>query len=72
MLGQLWGSREPGRGSWQGGGAVPAGLANGKPGIQARENSLGSFLKNKQTLMFNGYADQVAKMYEGMDLKKFY
>jgi sulfoxide reductase catalytic subunit YedY len=39
---------------------------------QARENSLGSFLKNKQTLMFNGYADQVAKMYEGMDLKKFY
>jgi len=39
---------------------------------QARENSLGSFLKNKQTLMFNGYADQVAKLYEGMDLKKFY
>jgi len=39
---------------------------------QARENSLGSFLKNKETLMFNGYADQVAKLYEGMDLKKFY
>lgn len=39
---------------------------------QARENSLGSFLKNKQTLMFNGYGDQVAKLYEGMDLKKFY
>ncbi len=39
---------------------------------QARENSLGSFLKNKETLMFNGYADQVAKLYEGMDLKKLY
>lgn len=39
---------------------------------QARENSLGSLLKNKPTLMFNGYADQVAKLYEGMDLKKFY
>jgi sulfoxide reductase catalytic subunit YedY len=39
---------------------------------QARENSLGSFIKNKQTLMFNGYGDQVAKLYEGMDLRKFY
>ncbi len=39
---------------------------------QARENSLGSLLKNKPTLMFNGYADQVASLYAGMDLKKFY
>jgi len=23
-------------------------------------------------MMFNGYADQVASMYAGMDLKKFY
>jgi sulfoxide reductase catalytic subunit YedY len=39
---------------------------------QARERSLGSFAKNKPTLMFNGYADQVAKLYEGMDLSKYY
>jgi sulfoxide reductase catalytic subunit YedY len=39
---------------------------------QARETVLGTFLRNKPTLMFNGYADQVAKLYEGMDLKKFY
>jgi len=39
---------------------------------QARERPLGGLVKNKPTLMFNGYADQVAKLYEGMDLKKFY
>ena len=39
---------------------------------QARERVLGGFLKNKPTLMFNGYGDQVAKLYAGMDLKKFY
>jgi hypothetical protein len=25
-----------------------------------------------KTLMFNGYADQVASLYNGMDLKKFH
>jgi sulfoxide reductase catalytic subunit YedY len=39
---------------------------------QDRENSLGTLVKNKETLMFNGYGDQVAKLYEGMDLSKFY
>jgi sulfoxide reductase catalytic subunit YedY len=39
---------------------------------QARERRLGAFLQNTPTLMFNGYADQVARLYEGMDLKKFY
>jgi sulfoxide reductase catalytic subunit YedY len=39
---------------------------------QTRERVLGGFLKNKPTLMFNGYGDQVAKLYAGMDLKKFY
>jgi methionine sulfoxide reductase catalytic subunit len=24
------------------------------------------------TLMFNGYADKVARLYNGMDLKKYY
>ncbi|MDX1823997.1 MAG: protein-methionine-sulfoxide reductase catalytic subunit MsrP, partial [Thiohalomonadales bacterium] len=38
---------------------------------QARERRLGEFRKRK-TLMFNGYADQVASLYTGMDLRKYY
>jgi sulfoxide reductase catalytic subunit YedY len=38
---------------------------------QARERRLGEFSK-RPTLMFNGYADQVASMYAGMDLRKYY
>ncbi len=38
---------------------------------QATERRLGEFNKRK-TLMFNGYADQVASLYTGMDLKKCY
>jgi sulfoxide reductase catalytic subunit YedY len=38
---------------------------------QARERRIGEFSKRK-TLMFNGYADQVAHLYAGMDLKKNY
>jgi sulfoxide reductase catalytic subunit YedY len=38
---------------------------------QASERRLGEFLKRK-TLMFNGYSDQVAGLYSGMDLKKNY
>ena len=38
---------------------------------QARERRIGEFFKRK-TLMFNGYADQVAGLYAGMDLKKNY
>ena len=38
---------------------------------QARERRIGEFLKRK-TLPFNGYGDQVASMYAGMDLKKFF
>jgi sulfoxide reductase catalytic subunit YedY len=36
---------------------------------QARERRIGEFFKRK-TLMFNGYADQVAGLYSGMDLRK--
>ena len=36
---------------------------------QAKERRLGEFFK-RPTLMFNGYGDQVASMYSGMDLKK--
>ena len=38
---------------------------------QATERRIGEFRRRK-TLMFNGYADQVASLYGGMDLKKFY
>jgi len=37
---------------------------------QAKERRLGEFYK-RPTLMFNGY-DQVASMYSGMDLKKYF
>jgi sulfoxide reductase catalytic subunit YedY len=30
------------------------------------------FAKKRKTLMFNGYEAQVAKLYAGMDLKKFF
>jgi sulfoxide reductase catalytic subunit YedY len=36
---------------------------------QASERRIGQFRRQK-TLMFNGYADQVAHMYAGMDLRK--
>ncbi len=36
---------------------------------QAKERRIGEFLK-RPTLMFNGYGDQVAGLYAGMDLRK--
>ncbi|HEU4697993.1 MAG TPA: protein-methionine-sulfoxide reductase catalytic subunit MsrP [Gemmatimonadales bacterium] len=36
---------------------------------QAKERRIGDFFRRK-TLMFNGYADQVAPLYAGMDLRK--
>lgn len=38
---------------------------------QAKERRIGQFLKIP-TLMFNGYSQQVASLYSGMDLRKFY
>ena len=38
---------------------------------QKRERRLGEFLR-RPTLMFNGYGDQVASLYSGMDLKANY
>jgi sulfoxide reductase catalytic subunit YedY len=38
---------------------------------QAKERRLGEFFKRK-TLMFNGYGEQVAQLYAGMDLRKNY
>jgi sulfoxide reductase catalytic subunit YedY len=43
---------------------------------QARERHIGSgsglFNARQPTLMFNGYQEQVADLYKGMDLKKYY
>ncbi len=50
-------------------------LANVNPAVdhprwsQARERRLGDFFK-RPTLPFNGYADQVASLYAGIDLRK--
>ncbi len=38
---------------------------------QASERRIGDFFRRK-TLMFNGYEEQVASLYKGMDLKKLY
>ena len=51
--------------------------SNVNPGVshprwsQKRERRIGEFFK-RETLMFNGYADEVAGLYAGMDLKKYY
>ncbi len=38
---------------------------------QAKERRIGDFLK-RPTALFNGYAEQVAGLYSGMDLKKYF
>ena len=38
---------------------------------QKEERRLGVFFR-RPTLMFNGYGDQVASLYSGMDLRRFY
>jgi sulfoxide reductase catalytic subunit YedY len=38
---------------------------------QRTERRIGEFGK-RETLPFNGYAEQVASLYAGMDLRKFY
>jgi sulfoxide reductase catalytic subunit YedY len=38
---------------------------------QARERRLGE-IRRRRTQMFNGYADQVADLYSGMDLRKWF
>ena len=73
-------SRRP-RSSWER--AIPSEYgfyANVNPEVshprwsQARERPIGAgvFAGKKPTLMFNGYADQVASLYSGLDLSKNY
>jgi len=59
---------------------LPRVLADGLPDLgdasQAvlspqQERRIGEFLK-RDTLMFNGYGEQVASLYRGMDLRKFF
>ena len=38
---------------------------------QAKERRVGE-IRKRDTLMFNGYGDQVARLYAGMDLRKLY
>lgn len=38
---------------------------------QSRENRVGE-LSKRRTMMFNGYAEQVASLYTGMDLNKYF
>ncbi len=38
---------------------------------QATERRIGE-LSKRPTLMFNGYADQVADLYSGMDLRRYF
>jgi len=38
---------------------------------QARERRLGE-IRRRPTLMFNGYAEEVASLYEGMDLRRWF
>jgi len=38
---------------------------------QAKERRLGEYFR-RDTLMFNGYTDEVEHLYKGMDLRKFY
>ncbi len=39
---------------------------------QRTEKRLPAFFANHKTQLFNGYGDQVASLYAGMDLRKFY
>jgi methionine sulfoxide reductase catalytic subunit len=38
---------------------------------QAHERRIGE-TRTRPTLMFNGYAEQVAQLYQGMDIRKFF
>jgi sulfoxide reductase catalytic subunit YedY len=38
---------------------------------QARERRIGDLLR-RETLMFNGYGEQVASLYSGLDLRRNY
>jgi methionine sulfoxide reductase catalytic subunit len=64
-------------GSWQRAAPQEYGFyANVNPAVdhprwsQAKEVRLPGLFKNRPTEMFNGYGDQVARLYTGLDLKR--
>jgi sulfoxide reductase catalytic subunit YedY len=64
--------------TWQRQNSVEYGFfANVNPNVshprwsQARERRLPQLRKSHETLMFNGYTDQVGHLYEGMDLERW-
>ncbi len=64
--------------SWSAASASEYGFyANVNPAVshprwsQRRETRIGE-IRKRRTLMFNGYADEVADLYAGMDLQKFF
>jgi sulfoxide reductase catalytic subunit YedY len=64
--------------TWQAANSVEYGFyANVNPEVdhprwsQARERRLPGLFRNRETLMFNGYGEQVAHMYAGMDLRRW-
>ncbi len=70
--------REQPRSTWMKAGPSEYGFySNVNPAVdhprwsQATERRIGEFIKRK-TLPFNGYADQVAGLYSGMDLRRFF
>ncbi len=70
--------REQPRSTWMKAGPSEYGFySNVNPAVdhprwsQATERRIGEFTKRK-TLPFNGYADQVAGLYSGMDLRRFF
>ncbi|NJD07376.1 MAG: protein-methionine-sulfoxide reductase catalytic subunit MsrP, partial [Methylococcaceae bacterium] len=71
-------SEQPPTTSWMQAGPREYGFyANVNPEVdhprwsQAKERRIGEFFK-RPTLPFNGYAEQVASLYAGMDLQKFF
>jgi len=67
------------RNSWQVANSFEYGFyANVNPEVehprwsQARERRLPGLFRNRETLMFNGYGDQVASLYAGMDLRRWF
>ena len=71
-------TREPTQGSWAMAAPSEYGFyANVNPDVshprwsQRREVRIGE-IKKRRTLAFNGYADEVAHLYQGMDLDEFY
>jgi methionine sulfoxide reductase catalytic subunit len=64
--------------TWSGAGPAEYGFyANVNPAVdhprwsQATERRIGEF-RRRPTLPFNGYAEQVASLYTGMDLRRFF